>query len=123
MSSDALSRAPAVDNDNLALPFRVEGQNANGRVVRLNGVVGEILSAHDYPEAVNILLGEALVLVAMLGTMLKFDGRFILQLHGGGPINTCYRAIIKFRIPVSCFQSRFPVVFPRSIFRANLALR
>ena len=88
MSSDAPSRALAVDNDNLALPFRVEGQNANGRVVRLNGVVGEILSAHDYPEAVNILLGEALVLVAMLGTMLKFDGRFILQLHGGGPINT-----------------------------------
>jgi hypothetical protein len=24
----------------------------------------------------------------MLATMLKFDGRFILQLHGGGPINT-----------------------------------
>ncbi|MGB1117695.1 MAG: Hsp33 family molecular chaperone HslO [Parvibaculales bacterium] len=78
----------AVENDNLALPFRVEGQNVNGRVVRLNGVVGEILAAHDYPEAVNIMLGEALVLAAMLGTMLKFDGRFILQLHGGGPINT-----------------------------------
>ena len=77
-----------VENDNLALPFRVEGQNVNGRVVRLNGVVGEILAAHDYPEAVNIILGEALVLAAMLGTMLKFDGRFILQLHGAGPIST-----------------------------------
>ena len=77
-----------VENDNLALPFRVEGQKVNGRVVRLNGVVGEILAAHDYPEAVNIILGEALVLAAMLGTMLKFDGRFILQLHGAGPIST-----------------------------------
>lgn len=87
-SSGPLLSGSAVENDNLALPFRVEGQNANGRVVRLNGVVGEILAAHDYPEAVNIMLGEALVLVAMLGTMLKFDGRFILQLHGGGPIST-----------------------------------
>jgi len=77
-----------VENDNLALPFRVDGQNVNGRVVRLNGVVGEILAAHDYPEAVNIILGEALVLAAMLGTMLKFDGRFILQLQGTGPIST-----------------------------------
>ena len=93
MASDASSSGTplsdsAVENDNLALPFRVEGQNVNGRVVRLNGVVGEILAAHDYPEAVNIMLGEALVLAAMLGTMLKFDGRFILQLHGGGPIST-----------------------------------
>ena len=93
MASDASSSGTplsdsAVENDNLSLPFRVEGQNVNGRVVRLNGVVGEILAAHDYPEAVNIMLGEALVLAAMLGTMLKFDGRFILQLHGGGPINS-----------------------------------
>ena len=75
-------------SDNLALPFRVEGQNVNGRVVRLNGVVDEILAAHDYPEAINVLLGEALVLVSMLGTMLKFDGRFILQLNGKGPVST-----------------------------------
>ena len=87
-SSDPLLSGSAVENDNQALPFRVEGQNANGRVVRLSGVVGKILAAHEYPEAVNVMLGEALVLVSMLGTMLKFDGRFILQLHGSGPIST-----------------------------------
>lgn len=69
-----------------ALPFRIEGQNVNGRVVKLNAVASEVLTRHDYPEAVNRLLGEALVLAAMLGTMLKFDGRFILQLQGSGPI-------------------------------------
>lgn len=71
-----------------ALPFRIEGQNINGRVVKLNRLASEILTRHDYPEAVSRLLGEALVLVSMLGTMLKFDGRFILQLQGSGPIST-----------------------------------
>lgn len=70
-----------------ALPFRIEGQNVNGRVVKLNRLASEVLSRHDYPEAVSRLMGEALVLAAMLGTMLKFDGRFILQLQGNGPIS------------------------------------
>jgi molecular chaperone Hsp33 len=73
---------------NYALPFRIEGQNVNGRVVKLNSLASDVLLRHDYPEAVNRLLGEALVLASMLGTMLKFDGRFILQLQGSGPIST-----------------------------------
>ncbi len=70
------------------LPFRLDGHNINGRVVQLNDLATQVISRHDYPEAVNRLLGEALVLVSMLGTMLKFDGRFILQLHGKGAVST-----------------------------------
>jgi len=70
------------------LPFRLDGHNINGRVVQLNDLATQVITRHDYPEAVNRLLGEALVLVAMLGTMLKFDGRFILQLHGKGAVST-----------------------------------
>ncbi len=69
------------------LPFRIEGHNVNGRIVKLNRLASDVLMRHDYPEAVNRLLGEALVLAAMLGTMLKFDGRFILQLQGTGAIS------------------------------------
>lgn len=69
------------------LPFRIEGHNVNGRVVKLNALASEVLNRHDYPEAVNRLLGEALVLAAMLGSMLKFDGRFILQMQGDGPVS------------------------------------
>ena len=72
---------------NYALPFRIEGQNVNGRAVKLNSLPSDVLLRHDYPEAVSRLLGEALVLASMLGTMLKFDGRFILQLQGNGPIS------------------------------------
>ena len=68
------------------LPFRIEGHNVNGRVVKLNALASDVLDRHEYPEAVNRLLGEALVLASMLGSMLKFDGRFILQMQGDGPI-------------------------------------
>ncbi|MDG1691674.1 MAG: Hsp33 family molecular chaperone HslO [Alphaproteobacteria bacterium] len=79
------SRQPSLD---YVLPFRLDGHNIHGRVVQLSDLATQVLTRHDYPEAVNRLLGEALVLVSMLGTMLKFDGRFILQLHGKGAIST-----------------------------------
>ena len=75
------------DSADFALPFRIEGQNVNGRIVKLNQLASDVLSRHNYPEEVGRLLGEALVLAAMLGTVLKFDGRFILQLQGKGPIS------------------------------------
>ena len=75
------------DSADFALPFRIEGQNVNGRIVKLNQLASDVLSRHNYPEEVGRLLGEALVLAAMLGTVLKFDERFILQLQGKGPIS------------------------------------
>ncbi|MEJ2229434.1 MAG: Hsp33 family molecular chaperone HslO [Alphaproteobacteria bacterium] len=45
-----------------------------------------MLDQHDYPEAVSRLLGEALVLTAMLGASLKIDGQFILQASSEGPV-------------------------------------
>lgn len=51
----------------LTLPTR----SARGRAVRLDGVLREILSAHDYPPPIMHLLGEALVLGALMGGLLK----------------------------------------------------
>ena len=45
-----------------------------------------ILSAHDYPLPVAKLLGEAIVLTVLLGSSLKFEGRFILQTQTDGPV-------------------------------------
>src|SRR6266571_1865651 len=47
----------------------------------------DILTKHDYPPAVGKLLGEAIVLATLLGTALKFDGRFILQTQTDGPVS------------------------------------
>lgn len=56
------------------LRFAIPGRNARGRLVRLDGVLNEILSAHKYPLQVERILAEALVLTALLGSSLKEVG-------------------------------------------------
>jgi molecular chaperone Hsp33 len=81
------SRAPAdVSVDDTVLPFAVAPLDLRGRVVRLGPVVDAILSGHNYPQPVAKLLGEAIVLGVLLGTALKFEGRFILQTKTDGPV-------------------------------------
>jgi molecular chaperone Hsp33 len=81
------SRAPAtVSADDTILPFGVAALDLRGRVVRLGPAVDKILTGHDYPQPVAKLLGEAIVLGVMLGTALKFEGRFILQTKTDGPV-------------------------------------
>jgi molecular chaperone Hsp33 len=72
--------------DDAVLPFQVAALDLRGRVVRLGPAVDEILSRHDYPLPVSKLLGEAIVLGLLLGSALKFDGRFILQTQTDGPV-------------------------------------
>ncbi|GIR10284.1 MAG: hypothetical protein CM15mP21_5460 [Hyphomicrobiales bacterium] len=67
----------------LALRFAWKGKTSMAAWFGSMGCRGNSGGALTIPKAVNIMLGEAVVLAAMLGTMLKFDGRFILQLHGG----------------------------------------
>jgi molecular chaperone Hsp33 len=81
------SRAPAeVSADDTILPFEVSALDLRGRVVRLGPVVDTILAGHGYPAPVAKLLGEAIVLGVMLGSSLKFEGRFILQTQTDGPV-------------------------------------
>jgi len=72
--------------DDTILPFEVKTLDLRGRIARLGPAVDAILSSHDYPLPVAKLLGEAIVLTVMLGSALKFDGRFILQTHSDGPV-------------------------------------
>ena len=74
-------------DDNLILSFEVKPLGSRGRVVRLGSVVDEIISKHDYPAPVSNLLAEAVALVAMLGSALKFDGKLILQTRTNGPVS------------------------------------
>jgi molecular chaperone Hsp33 len=68
-------------------PFTVEGLDVRGRAVALGPMLNQILDRHDYPAPVARLLGEAIVLTALLGTALKFDGRFTLQTQSDGPVS------------------------------------
>jgi len=79
------SRAPSpISADDTILPFEVSALDLRGRVVRLGAVADEVLTRHDYPAPVAKLLGEAVVLTLLLGSSLKFEGRFILQTQSDG---------------------------------------
>lgn len=69
------------------LPFEIEGMDIRGRVTRLGNAANTILCRHNYPEPVARLLGEALALSALMGTMLKYEGIFTFQTKGDGPIS------------------------------------
>jgi molecular chaperone Hsp33 len=69
------------------IPFAVKPLGIRGRLVRLGAVVDDILSKHSYPEAVSALVAESVALTAMLGTALKFNGKFIVQTKTDGPVS------------------------------------
>ena len=69
------------------LPFSLPGRNARGRVARLGPALATILGAHAYPAPLARLLGEALVLTALLGAMLRDDaGQLTLQVQAKGAV-------------------------------------
>jgi molecular chaperone Hsp33 len=87
MPSEVTSRAPADRAaDDTILPFEVAALDLRGRVVRLGPALDDILTGHGYPAPISKLLGEAIVLTVLLGSSLKFDGRFILQTKTDGPV-------------------------------------
>jgi molecular chaperone Hsp33 len=88
MSETAIpSRLPAeAPVEDAILPFEVASLDLRGRVARLGPSLDRILGAHDYPLPVATLLGEAIVLTVLLGSALKFEGRFILQTQTDGPV-------------------------------------
>src|SRR6202166_2872875 len=90
-------RAPsAVPVDDAVLPFEVDALDLRGRLTRLGPALDDVLTRHIYPPAVGKLLGEAIVLTTLLGSSLKFDGRFILQTQTDGPVSFL---IVDFQAP------------------------
>jgi molecular chaperone Hsp33 len=72
--------------DDRVIPFAVPDLDVRGRIVRLGPAIDTILDRHGYPELVSRVLGEAAALTVLLGTALKFEGRFQLQTKSDGAI-------------------------------------
>ena len=64
---------PGTSSDRV-LAFTLPGRNCRGRTVRLGPVLNDILAAHSYPPAVKHVLAEAVVLCALMGSLLKEEG-------------------------------------------------
>lgn len=62
------------------LNFTIASRHVRGRIVRLDTVLDQVLSAHDYPPAITHLLAEALVLATLIGGLIKEDeGQMTMQ--------------------------------------------
>jgi molecular chaperone Hsp33 len=82
--------------DDRVRPFTVDSLDLRGRIARLGPAIDELLSRHDYPPQVSRVVGEAAVLTVLLGTALKFEGRFQLQTKSEGPIGM---VVVDFEAP------------------------
>jgi molecular chaperone Hsp33 len=64
----------------VALGVTIPSRNARGRLARVGPVLDRVLANHNYPPVVENLLAEALVLTALLGSLLKDPlGQMTLQ--------------------------------------------
>jgi len=70
----------------IVLPFMVEASGFRGRVVRLDDALDQILQAHHYAVPISKLTAEVTTMCVLLGSMLKYDGIFTLQVQGDGPV-------------------------------------
>ena len=73
--------------DDHVVPFDVEPLDVRGRAVQLGPMLDQILARHTYPEPVARLLAEVIALTVLLGSALKFDGKFIVQTRSDGPVD------------------------------------
>lgn len=73
--------------DDHVVPFEVGPLDIRGRAVQLGPLLDTLLGRHDYPEPVARLLAEACVVTVLLGSSLKFEGKFILQTRTDGPVD------------------------------------
>jgi molecular chaperone Hsp33 len=71
--------------DDTILPFQLDQADVRGRVVRLDGVLDNVLEQHNYPDAIETLVAEATLLTALIGQTIKLRWKLSLQVRGDGP--------------------------------------
>lgn len=87
MSSGSGLRAPSADAVDGIVRFHIDGENVHGRLIRLGSAVDQVLQGHGYPLIVSRLVAEAVALVSLIGSGMKFEGRLTLQARGAGPVS------------------------------------
>ena len=73
--------------DDIVLPFSLEKSDIRGRITRLDKSLNDVLGQHAYPNSVNTILAEALLLTSMIGQTIKLRWKLSLQIRSDGPIS------------------------------------
>ncbi len=66
--------------------FMFEHHDIRGELVGIDEAYQAVIKKHDYPEQVQVLLGEWIAAASLLSEILKFDGSVILQARGDAGI-------------------------------------
>lgn len=72
---------PPLSDDHVSV-FQLDGQPVRGRAVHLGAALDKALGKDRYPEPVARLLGEAMMIGAIVARALKFEGRLVVQCYG-----------------------------------------
>ncbi|MGI9401067.1 MAG: Hsp33 family molecular chaperone [Rhizobiaceae bacterium] len=94
--TDPFGDAVKLAGDDRVVPFQVSPLDIRGRAIQLGPMLNSILDRHAYPAPVASLLGESIVLTVLLGTSLKFEGKFIFQTQSEGPVSLL---VVDYRTP------------------------
>ncbi len=68
--------------DNLVTVFQLDGSDVRGRALNMGNALQQALGTGRYPDVVASLLGEAMMIAAIVARTLKFKGRLVIQCHG-----------------------------------------
>lgn len=66
--------------------FLIEHTCVRGQWVHLDATWRAVLERHDYPPALQQVLGELMAAASLLSSTLKFSGAMVLQIQGSGPV-------------------------------------
>ncbi|MEM6670382.1 MAG: Hsp33 family molecular chaperone HslO [Pseudomonadota bacterium] len=87
-TGSAMGETPgASGGDDAILPFQLDRLDLRGGVVRLDKTLNQILDQHRYPGPVSALVGEAVLITALIGRSMKLRQRFSLQAKGDGAVS------------------------------------
>jgi len=67
--------------------FIFDNTDIRGELVHLNSSYTQAVRGHNYPPAVQRLLGEFLAATVLLASTIKYEGRLVLQARGEGLIS------------------------------------
>ncbi|WOT05187.1 Hsp33 family molecular chaperone HslO [Shewanella youngdeokensis] len=67
--------------------YLFENASVRGELVQLEKSYQEVIAAHDYPQAIQQLLGQLMAATSLLTATLKFSGDISVQLQGDGPVS------------------------------------
>lgn len=66
--------------------FMFQESDVRGCIVQLDSSYRSVVAGHNYPPAIQQLLGEFCVASLLLNATIKYEGRLILQVRSDGPV-------------------------------------